>query len=193
MVVLFVVPSTRTSLPLVAALADAGLDPFWYVVAGVSSTVTFWPADVVIVKPEADTLVTVPADPPAAGPDRALDPPPDLCPAKPPPGAELPAAEDEDEDDDEDEGEDEDEAQPAHTPSTAHASTPAAIGRFFRAGMIFPSSQLSADGGCCCHCSRGIRRGPVPRQRRGPVPHRITVNSAGLAISLRSARRSLAG
>jgi hypothetical protein len=30
----------------------------------------------VIVKPEADTLPTVPDDPPAAGPDRALDPPP---------------------------------------------------------------------------------------------------------------------
>jgi hypothetical protein len=28
------------------------------------------------VKPEADTLLTVPAVPPAAGPDRALDPPP---------------------------------------------------------------------------------------------------------------------
>jgi hypothetical protein len=28
------------------------------------------------VKPDLDTLVTVPADPPAAGPDRALDPPP---------------------------------------------------------------------------------------------------------------------
>jgi hypothetical protein len=30
----------------------------------------------VIVKPDADTLLTVPDDPPAAGPDRALDPPP---------------------------------------------------------------------------------------------------------------------
>jgi hypothetical protein len=28
------------------------------------------------VKPDADRLPTVPADPPAAGPDRALDPPP---------------------------------------------------------------------------------------------------------------------
>ena len=36
--------------------------------------VTFWPADVEIVKPEADTLPTVPDAPPAAGPDRALDP-----------------------------------------------------------------------------------------------------------------------
>jgi hypothetical protein len=38
--------------------------------------VTFWPADVVSVKPDVDRLVTVPAAPPAAGPDRALDPPP---------------------------------------------------------------------------------------------------------------------
>ena len=29
-----------------------------------------------MVKPEVDTLLTVPDDPPAAGPDRALDPPP---------------------------------------------------------------------------------------------------------------------
>src|SRR5271154_772636 len=29
-----------------------------------------------MVKPDFDTLVTVPEDPPAAGPDRALDPPP---------------------------------------------------------------------------------------------------------------------
>jgi len=39
-------------------------------------TVTFWPADVVIVKLDVDRLPTVPDDPPAAGPDRALDPPP---------------------------------------------------------------------------------------------------------------------
>jgi hypothetical protein len=30
----------------------------------------------VIVKPDVDRLLTVPDDPPAAGPDRALDPPP---------------------------------------------------------------------------------------------------------------------
>jgi hypothetical protein len=46
-------------------------------------TVTFWPAEVDNVKPEEDTLLTVPADPPAAGPDRALDPPP---PDRKPPG-----------------------------------------------------------------------------------------------------------
>jgi hypothetical protein len=36
--------------------------------------VTFWPPEVVSVKPDEDTLLTVPAAPPAAGPDRALDP-----------------------------------------------------------------------------------------------------------------------
>jgi hypothetical protein len=40
--------------------------------------VTFWPAEVVSVKPDVDVLATVPDAPPAAGPDRALDPsPPD--------------------------------------------------------------------------------------------------------------------
>jgi hypothetical protein len=34
--------------------------------------VTFWPTDVVRVKLDADTLLTVPSVPPAAGPDRAL-------------------------------------------------------------------------------------------------------------------------
>ena len=53
-------------------------------VAAASSTVTFWPADVVIVKPDVDMLLTVPVVPPAAG-DRALDPPP--------PGPGLEAAE----------------------------------------------------------------------------------------------------
>jgi hypothetical protein len=43
-------------------------------------TVTFWPVAVVSVNPEEDTLLTVPADPPAAGPDRALDAPPDPSP-----------------------------------------------------------------------------------------------------------------
>jgi hypothetical protein len=37
--------------------------------------VTFWPAEVVRVKPDEDTLLTVPSVPPAAGPDRALDAP----------------------------------------------------------------------------------------------------------------------
>jgi hypothetical protein len=45
-------------------------------------TVTVWPAEVDSVKPDADTLLTVPTEPPAAGPDRALDP---LPPAPEPP------------------------------------------------------------------------------------------------------------
>jgi hypothetical protein len=80
MVVPLVVPSTRTGLHVVMALAEAGLVPFWYVVEDASSTVTFWPADVVMVNFGVDTLPTVPDAPPAAGPDRALDPPPDRGP-----------------------------------------------------------------------------------------------------------------
>src|SRR3954468_10824733 len=76
MVVPFVVPSARTFSPFAIALADAGLIPFWYAVAEVSSTVTFWPADVVIVKPDVESASTVPTAPPAAGADRAFDPPP---------------------------------------------------------------------------------------------------------------------
>jgi hypothetical protein len=76
MVVAFVVPSTRTLAPFVMAVAELDLVPFWYVVEDALLTVTFSPAAVVIVKLDADTLSTVPDDPPAAGPDRALDPPP---------------------------------------------------------------------------------------------------------------------
>jgi hypothetical protein len=39
--------------------------------------VTFWPVEVVSVKPEEDTPLIVPDDPPAAGPERALESPPD--------------------------------------------------------------------------------------------------------------------
>ena len=41
MVVELVVPSTRTGSPVVIALAEAGLVPFWYVVEDASLTVTF--------------------------------------------------------------------------------------------------------------------------------------------------------
>jgi len=41
------------------------------------------------VKPDEDRLLTVPAAPPAAGPDRALDPPP---PDRGPPAKRLPDA-----------------------------------------------------------------------------------------------------
>jgi hypothetical protein len=76
MVVPLVVPRTRTGSPVVMALAEDGLVPFWYVVADAWLTVTFWPADVEMVKPDVDRLLTVPDAPPGAGPDRALDPPP---------------------------------------------------------------------------------------------------------------------
>jgi hypothetical protein len=72
-------------------LAEVEPVPFWYVVEDVSSTVTFCPADVVRAKPDVDTLPTLPDDPPAAGPDRALDPAaPDPEPT-PLPGAGCPA------------------------------------------------------------------------------------------------------
>jgi hypothetical protein len=72
-VVLSVVPRTRAVSPLVTALANAERAPFPYVVDDVSLTVTFSPADVKSMKPEVDALLTLPIDPPAAGPDRALD------------------------------------------------------------------------------------------------------------------------
>jgi hypothetical protein len=73
---------------VLTALAEAEVVPFSYVVADASLMVTFWPAEVEMVKPDADTLATVPDAPPAAGPDRALDPPPpDPAPPAKPPGA----------------------------------------------------------------------------------------------------------
>jgi hypothetical protein len=41
MVVLVVIPSTRTLSPVVTALTEAELVPFWYVVEDASLTVTF--------------------------------------------------------------------------------------------------------------------------------------------------------
>jgi hypothetical protein len=75
-VMLSVVPSTSAVSPLVMAIEDVELVPFSYVVEDVSLTVTFWPVEVESPKLDVDTLVTLPIDPPAAGPDRALDPPP---------------------------------------------------------------------------------------------------------------------
>src|ERR1700751_3041141 len=75
-VVELVVPRTRTGSPVVMALAEAGLVPFWYVVEDASLTVTFWPAGVVMVKPDVDRLLPARDDPPAPGPARALGPPP---------------------------------------------------------------------------------------------------------------------
>jgi hypothetical protein len=70
-------PSTSTGSSLVMELAVVELFTFWYVVKAPSLTVTCWfPAVVVMVKLAVDTLLTVPAAPPGAGPDRALDPSP---------------------------------------------------------------------------------------------------------------------
>jgi hypothetical protein len=84
MVVDLTVPSTRTCLPLVIALFEVEVVPFTYFVDDSSSTVTSWPADVAKVKLDLATFPTVPDDPPAAGPERALDPwPPDpRCPVE---------------------------------------------------------------------------------------------------------------
>src|SRR5271156_5363182 len=84
MVVESTVPSTKTCSPLVTALLAAERVPFSYFVEDCSSTVTSWPADVVRVKLDSATFPTAPVDPPAAGPDRALEPcPPDpKCPGR---------------------------------------------------------------------------------------------------------------
>jgi hypothetical protein len=108
------------------ALAEVELVPLRYVVEDACLTVTFPPVDVDIVKLDVDTLPTVPADPPAAAPDRALDPPP---PAAPPPGPGRPAVAEGDAAVAErgvavGEG---DEAQPAESPITAHISAAGAI------------------------------------------------------------------
>ena len=63
-VVPLTVPRTRT---FSSFLTDVVADAF--------VTVTFCPAGVVRVKLDVDTLSTVPTVPPAAGPERALDPP----------------------------------------------------------------------------------------------------------------------
>jgi hypothetical protein len=58
------VPNARTKSPFAMAFADVELVPFMYVVEDVSLTVTCRPVDVVIVKPDVDTLSTVPDAPP---------------------------------------------------------------------------------------------------------------------------------
>jgi hypothetical protein len=76
------------------------------------------------VKPDADTVLTVPDDPPAAGPDRALDPPPRAAPA-PPPACPDAAAEDLAVDGDDDavaEGDVEQADSPTTAPVTAAAT-----------------------------------------------------------------------
>jgi hypothetical protein len=90
-VVLLSVPSTSTVSPWVTALAVAAVVPCSYFVDDVSLTVTFCPVGVTSVKPEPERLLTVPIDPPAAGPDREFDPPPpDPVPPDPVPPAKAP-------------------------------------------------------------------------------------------------------
>jgi hypothetical protein len=92
-VVPLVVPSARTFVPLVMAEAVVALVPFRYFVEDVAVTVTFWAAEVVMVKPVLVTLSTVPIAPPAAAADRALLPWP---PVVPPPGPGRCAVDDDD-------------------------------------------------------------------------------------------------
>jgi hypothetical protein len=130
MVVPVVIPNTTTESPLAMALAEVALVPSWYVVEDASSTVTAWPADVVTVKPDADTLPTVPDEPPEAGPDRALESPP-AAPGPGNPGPAAPAGNPEVAEGDVEVGDEEveDAAQPAEIPMAATASAAAAIRR----------------------------------------------------------------
>ncbi|MDQ6720971.1 MAG: hypothetical protein M3003_09270 [Candidatus Dormibacteraeota bacterium] len=110
-------------MPVAMALAEVGPVPFWYVVEDASLTVTFWPVDVDIVKPDVDTVATVPNAPPDAGPDRALDPrPPEPLPAAAAEGDVAVA---------------EDVPQAAVSPITAHIPTAAMIHRL----LLFDSHR----------------------------------------------------
>jgi hypothetical protein len=76
MVVRLVVPSTRKASPVLIAPAEVGRVPVAYLVEDAWFTTTLCPAEVDRVKLDVDTLATVPTAPPAAGPERAFDPPP---------------------------------------------------------------------------------------------------------------------
>jgi hypothetical protein len=117
------------------ALAEVELVPFWYFVEDASSTVTFWPADVVSAKLDLDTLPTVPDDPPAAGPDRALDPPPPERgpPAELAPEASCPA---------DAEGDD---ARPTESPTTGTITAAATIRPLF----LFHSNRRTHGRRAC--------------------------------------------
>jgi hypothetical protein len=83
------------------------------------------------VKLDPETLLTVPTDPPAAGPDLALDPPP--VPAPGPPGLPCPAAAEEDVEvaDGDVLVVEPDEAEQAERPTTAHSTAAGAIHAVF--------------------------------------------------------------
>jgi hypothetical protein len=105
-------------------------------------TLTCCPAAVVIVKLDVDTALTVPAAPPSAGPDRALDaPPPDPKPlAEPLAAATFPVVA---------EG---DLVRPTENPITAHISAPAAAITVHRV-LLFESHRRIERRG---RSSRGI-------------------------------------
>jgi hypothetical protein len=94
------------------------------------------------VKPDEDTLLTVPDAPPEAGPDRALDPPPPdpLPPAEPLPGTDCPAV---------DVGgvavAEEDMARPTESPITEQTSAAATI----QALLLFDSSRRTLGQRAC--------------------------------------------
>jgi hypothetical protein len=112
-------------LLLVTALDEVEVVPFWYVVEGASLTITFCPADVDRVKLDVETLPIVPDEPPIAGPERALEPPPSVA---PPPGPWDPSLAEGDMDVVE-----VDAPQAAQSPITAHMSA-AATTRLLRLG-----------------------------------------------------------
>jgi hypothetical protein len=89
---LFVVCTTTLVAAIVVPLTVPSTRTVWPFLTVVEAlvTVTFWPADVVSVKLDWDTLPTVPTVPPAAGPERAFDAPP---PPPPKPGRPAGAAE----------------------------------------------------------------------------------------------------
>jgi hypothetical protein len=116
--------------------------------------VTFSPVEVEMVKPDVDRLPTVPVVPPAAGPERALDPPPPEAfdpppldprpppgrdpPAGPLPGTECPAVAEED-------VADGDVARPMESPITAHNSAAATIHPL----ILFVSNRHVLDQNAC--------------------------------------------
>jgi len=165
--------------------------PFWYVVEDVSSTVTFWPADVVTVKPDVERLLTVPDAPPAAGPDRALDPPPPdpIPPAGPLPGTDCPGVE---------VGgvavADEDATRPTDSPITEQIRATATIQALF----LFDSSRRSVGQRACPALDAAVARsgggncGEVGREAR-PLTACSATSCSDVALDTGSTGRVSSG
>jgi len=168
-------------VPVVTALADAELDPSLVCRAGRLADSHFWPADVVNRESRPGTLVTVPSDPPS--PDRpgvgsaAGGVPREAAAGR---GAPMPKAPN----------------SPTtrrrrrrgaarDTPSTGTPVPGANRCFFLRAAWFSPLASYPVHRGCCRRARCRVRARPV-----APPDHS---HSAGLAISLRPARRSLAG